>query len=135
MHMDNLRELRQRNLETIFHPKSVAVVGTNKVKGTVPHDILDNILKADFDGIVYPVSPREKSIKGIKGKLWNDDVYCRADCADACAIRTFVVGKTESEDDSVTERVHLSGFSPAPAAATIRTHPLRYHKKYCTGGA
>ena len=54
--MKDLRQLRQENLETIFNPKSVAIVGTNKVKGTVPHDILDSILKADFNGIVYPVS-------------------------------------------------------------------------------
>ena len=72
--MTNLQELRQKNLETIFHPKSVAIVGTNKVKGTVPHDILDNILKADFNGIVYPVSPREKSIKGIKAYKYVVDV-------------------------------------------------------------
>jgi acetyl coenzyme A synthetase (ADP forming)-like protein len=72
--MNNLRELRQKNLETIFHPESVAIVGTNKVKGTVPHDILDNILKADFNGIVYPVSPKEKSIKGIKAYKYVIDV-------------------------------------------------------------
>ena len=72
--MDDLKRLRQENLETIFHPKSVAIVGTNKVKGTVPHDILDNILKADFNGIVYPVSPREKSIKGIKAYKYVVDV-------------------------------------------------------------
>jgi len=72
--MTNLQELRQKNLETIFHPKSVAIVGTNRVKGTVPHDILDNILKADFNGIVYPVSPKEKSIKGIKAYKYVVDV-------------------------------------------------------------
>jgi acetyltransferase len=72
--MTNLPELRQKNLETIFHPKSVAIVGTNTVKGTVPHDILDSILKADFNGIVYPVSPKEKSIKGIKAYKYVVDV-------------------------------------------------------------
>jgi len=72
--MKDLRELRQENLETIFHPKSVAIVGTNNVKGTVPHDILYNILKADFNGVVYPVSPREKSIKGIKAYKYVLDV-------------------------------------------------------------
>jgi acetyl coenzyme A synthetase (ADP forming)-like protein len=79
--MDDLRQLRQVNLETIFHPKSVAIVGTNKVKGTVPHDILDNILKADFNGIVYPVSPREKSIKGIKAYKYVVDVPDDVDLA------------------------------------------------------
>jgi acetyl coenzyme A synthetase (ADP forming)-like protein len=72
--MNDLQNLRQKNLETIFHPKSVAIVGTNRVKGTVPHDILDNILKSDFNGIVYPVSPRETSIKGIKAYKYVIDV-------------------------------------------------------------
>lgn len=72
--MNKLQLLRQKNLETIFHPKSVAVIGTNKVKGSVPHDILYNILKADFTGIVYPVSPREKSIKGLKAYKYVVDV-------------------------------------------------------------
>lgn len=79
--MKDLRQLRQENLERIFHPKSVAIVGTNRVKGTVPHDILDNILKADFNGIVYPVSPREKSIKGIKAYKYVVDVPDDVDLA------------------------------------------------------
>ncbi|MDF1574637.1 MAG: acetate--CoA ligase family protein [Bacteroidales bacterium] len=79
--MEDLRQLRQQNLETIFHPKSVAIVGTNKVKGTVPHDILDNILKADFNGIVYPVSPGEKSIKGIKAYKYVVDIPDDVDLA------------------------------------------------------
>jgi len=79
--MKELRQLRQENLEKIFHPKSVAIVGTNKVKGTVPHDILDNILKADFNGIVYPVSPREKSIRGIKAYKYVVDVPDDVDLA------------------------------------------------------
>ncbi|MEN8203974.1 MAG: acetate--CoA ligase family protein [Bacteroidota bacterium] len=79
--MDKLQLLRQKNLQTIFHPKSVAIIGTNKVKGTVPHDILENILKADFNGIIYPVSPREKSIKGIKAYKYVIDVPDEIDLA------------------------------------------------------
>ena len=81
IHMEELYHLRQKNLETIFHPKSVAIVGTNKVKGTVPHDILDSILKADFTGIVYPVSPRETSIKGIKAYKYVVDIPDEVDLA------------------------------------------------------
>ena len=79
--MDELQILRQKNLETIFHPESIAIIGTNRVKGTVPHDILDNILKADFNGIVYPVSPRENSIKGIKAYKYVIDVPDEIDLA------------------------------------------------------
>ncbi len=72
--MDTLQILRQKNLETFFHPQSVAVIGTNNVKGTVPHDILANIVQSDFNGVVYPVSPKEKSIKGIKAYKYVVDV-------------------------------------------------------------
>ncbi len=79
--MNELQMLRQKNLDTIFNPKSVAVVGTNKVKGTVPYDILDNILKSDFNGMVFPVSPRELSIKGIRAYKYVVDVPDDVDLA------------------------------------------------------
>lgn len=59
-------DIHRRNLDKIFYPESVAIVGANNVRGTVPHDILDNILKANFNGVVYPVSPRERFIAGVK---------------------------------------------------------------------
>lgn len=79
--MNDLQKLRQKNLKTIFNPKSLAIVGTNKVKGTVPHDILYNILKSEFSGIVYPVSPRESSIIGIKAYKYVVDVPDDVDLA------------------------------------------------------
>lgn len=54
------------NMQHIFYPKSIAVLGANRVVGTVPYDLLDNVLKSDFQGIVYPVSPKEPFIKGVK---------------------------------------------------------------------
>ncbi len=72
---------KQNSLEKIFYPESVAVVGANKVPGTVPHDIIHNILKADFQGIVYPVSPREKFISGSKAYKYVVDIEDPVDLA------------------------------------------------------
>ncbi|MBN1541125.1 acetate--CoA ligase family protein [candidate division KSB1 bacterium] len=69
------------NLQKIFYPQSLAVIGANKVKGTVPHDILDNILKADFQGVVYPVSPRETFISSIKTYKYVVDIEDPVDLA------------------------------------------------------
>ncbi|RJP30121.1 MAG: CoA-binding protein [Candidatus Omnitrophota bacterium] len=63
-----------KNLESIFYPQSVAVVGANKVVGTVPYDILANILKSNFQGAVYPVSPKERSISGVKAYKYILDI-------------------------------------------------------------
>ena len=64
--MSDRAELHQKNLEKIFNPKSVAIVGANRVRGTVPFDILYGIVRGDFNGIIYPVSPGAKYISGIK---------------------------------------------------------------------
>jgi len=74
-------QVKSRNLDSLFYPQSVAVVGTNKVPGTVPHDILVNILKSDFQGIVYPVSPKEKSISGLKAYKYVSDIEDPIDLA------------------------------------------------------
>ena len=64
--MKNRSNLHRRNLKKIFYPDSVAIVGATKMKGTVPYDILMSIIQADFNGVIFPVSPREKFIAGIK---------------------------------------------------------------------
>ena len=64
--MINVDADKLKYIHRIFHPKSIAVLGANKVKGTVPSDILTNILKAEFKGVVYPVNPREQHIASIK---------------------------------------------------------------------
>jgi acetate---CoA ligase (ADP-forming) len=79
--MKNRTQLHKKNLHTLFYPKSVAVVGTNKVKGTVPGDIFVNILQAELQGIIYPVSPREKSINGVKAYKYVIDIPDEIDLA------------------------------------------------------
>ena len=64
--MSQTSALPAKDLEHVFYPKSVAVLGTNRVVGTVPHDIFANILKDNFQGIVYPVSPKERSVASVR---------------------------------------------------------------------
>ena len=74
-------EIHKQNLVKIFNPKSIAVVGTNNVKGTVPYDILFNILKTEFTGVVFPVSPGEKSICSVKAYKYVLDITDPIDLA------------------------------------------------------
>ncbi|MHB1311129.1 MAG: acetate--CoA ligase family protein [Gemmatimonadaceae bacterium] len=68
-------------LESIFAPQSVAVVGATRVPGTVPYDIFYNILKDNFQGTIYPVSPRERSIAGVKAYKYILDIPDPVDLA------------------------------------------------------
>ena len=71
----------REQIERLFYPGSVAVVGTNRVKGTVPHDIFFNILRDNFQGILYPVSPRERSVAGVKAYKYVVDIEDPVDMA------------------------------------------------------
>ncbi len=54
------------DLDPIFSPKSVAVVGASTSPGKVGHDIFVNILKGGFQGTLYPVNPKAKSISSVR---------------------------------------------------------------------
>jgi acetyl coenzyme A synthetase (ADP forming)-like protein len=71
----------REQIERLFYPGSVAVVGTNRVKGTVPHDIFFNILRDNFQGVLYPVSPRERSVAGVKAYKYVVDIEDPVDMA------------------------------------------------------
>ncbi len=72
--MPSRSDLRQKNLEKIFNPRSVAIIGANKKKGTVPFDILHGILAGEFDGLLLPVSPGKTHISGIKAYKYVTDI-------------------------------------------------------------
>jgi acetyl coenzyme A synthetase (ADP forming)-like protein len=79
--MSHKAEIHRQNLIKIFNPKSIAVVGTNNAKGTVPYDILFNILKTEFSGVVFPVSPGERSICSVKAYKYVIDIPDPVDLA------------------------------------------------------
>ncbi|MGM0739292.1 MAG: CoA-binding protein, partial [Bacteroidota bacterium] len=72
---------RIKDVEALFHPKSIAVLGANNVRGTVPSDIFENLIKTEFRGILYPVSPGEKSIGAVKAYKYVVDIEDPVDMA------------------------------------------------------
>lgn len=54
------------DLDAIFAPESVAVIGASTVHGKVGHDIFANILKGGYTGTLYPVNPKAKSVLSVK---------------------------------------------------------------------
>lgn len=76
-----LLQSKLENLHKIFYPQSITVIGANKVKGTVPCDILLNILQAEYKGVVFPVNPREKHLASIKTYKYAIDIEDPVDLA------------------------------------------------------
>jgi acetyltransferase len=55
-----------KNIESILSPKSVAVVGATNRPGSVGLAVFRNILSGGFQGVLYPVNPKAKSVQSIK---------------------------------------------------------------------
>ncbi|HNB40824.1 MAG TPA: acetate--CoA ligase family protein, partial [Anaerolineales bacterium] len=53
-------------LDSIFAPKSVAVVGATETVGSVGRTIVWNLMSSSFSGTIYPVNPKRPSVLGIK---------------------------------------------------------------------
>ncbi|MGM0452680.1 MAG: acetate--CoA ligase family protein [Thermodesulfobacteriota bacterium] len=61
-------------LDAIFQPQSVAVIGASSTKGKVGHDIFANLLRGEFQGILYPVNPKARSILCVPAYATLDDI-------------------------------------------------------------
>jgi acetyltransferase len=55
-----------RNLDKLFDPRSIAVIGASNKKGSVGYILLRNLIGAEYDGIVYPVNTSAQSVQGIQ---------------------------------------------------------------------
>ena len=55
-----------KSIEAIMAPKSVAVVGATNRIGSVGLAVFRNILDSGYQGVIYPVNPKARSIQGVK---------------------------------------------------------------------
>lgn len=53
-------------IRKLFEPNSVAVVGASRDPEKLGHQILRNLVEADFEGKIYPVNPKADEILGLK---------------------------------------------------------------------
>jgi acetyltransferase len=53
-------------LDSLFLPKSVAVIGASERAGSVGRSVLWNLLSSPFGGTVYPVNSKRSNVLGIK---------------------------------------------------------------------
>ena len=74
-------ESNSYNLEHLFNPKSVAVIGASSGFGKWGQMVLSNIIGGGFKGKIFPVNPKEKVICGLKTYMNIKDVPCDVDLA------------------------------------------------------
>jgi len=64
--MKHAKDKEMDKLNSIFYPKSIAVIGASRKPGSVGQSLLANIIGSRIQGIVYPVNPKAKGILGVK---------------------------------------------------------------------
>src|SRR4051794_33813263 len=55
-----------RNLDHLFRPRSVAVIGASDKPHSIGAIVLRNLQEAGFSGPVFPVNPRHESLAGLE---------------------------------------------------------------------
>ena len=73
-----------RNLEKIFAPKSIAVIGGSKDKASVGHTVMRNLIEGGFPGTLYPVNPKYEEIDGTQCFATIGEIPAPADLAVVC---------------------------------------------------
>lgn len=79
------------SFKELIYPESIAVVGASSNPEKVGHAVLKNILDGGFEGPVYPINPKSKTILGIKCYPSLQDVTESIDCAVIVVNRDIVL--------------------------------------------
>ncbi len=83
------------SLEPFFRPRSVAVVGASKRRGSIGGELFRNVLSADFAGSVYPVNRSGDSVAGVRGYGTVGEIAEDVDLAVICVPGDKVLGAAE----------------------------------------
>lgn len=81
-----------RNLEHLFRPKSVAVIGASNRPHSVGNTIMHNLLEGGFAGQVMPVNPKHEAVAGVLTYPDVGGLPMTPDLAVICTPATMVPG-------------------------------------------
>ena len=121
------------DLEYIFKPQSIAVIGATPEKGKIGHELLHNLISYEFNGKVFPVNPKHSVIHSIKSYSTVLDVPDRVDCAVIVVPRQHVSGVIDQCGDKGVKGliVITSGFREVGASgAELEEELLEKVRKY-----
>ncbi|MCW8809578.1 MAG: CoA-binding protein, partial [Ignavibacteriaceae bacterium] len=53
-------------LDSLFNPKSVAIIGASTKELSIGNVITKNLLHYKYKGAIYPINPNADEVRGIK---------------------------------------------------------------------
>jgi acetyltransferase len=69
------------NLNRVFNPKRIAVIGASEREGSIGAKIFSNLTGAGYKGTVFPVNPFRQTVQGITAYPSVSKISCKIDLA------------------------------------------------------
>ena len=110
---ERARQAEARAVKLLMAPRSVAVVGASRERGSVGHAVLRNLLAHEFAGPVYPVNPATEHVAGVRAVPSLDAIDGPVDLAVICVPAAIVPEVMEEcgRNDVRAAIVIASGFA------------------------
>ena len=83
------------SLEPFFQPRSVAIVGASRRRGSIGGELFRNVLAGDFAGSAHPVNRNGDSVAGVRGYSAISDIGEPVDLAVICLPGELVLPAAE----------------------------------------
>jgi acetyltransferase len=72
---------KRHSLDGLFRPRSVAVIGASRKKGTLGRELMHNLIEYELQGKVFPVNPKADVIHSVKCHASVADIADEVDLA------------------------------------------------------
>jgi len=115
------------NLQKLFNPKTIAVIGASNTPQSVGYSLFRNLLISGFDGTIYPVNPNHKHVQGVRAHATITEINEIIDLA-IIAVPSALVPKIV--DDCGKAGIHAivvisAGFKEIGEAGEILTNEIK----------
>jgi acetate---CoA ligase (ADP-forming) len=132
------------SLRPFFEPKSIAVIGASRRRGSIGGELFRNVLAADFAGAAYPINRDGEAVGGVRAYTSIADAPETVDLAVVCLPGPHVLAAAEAALASGVKALCVisSGFAEVGAEgrerqelllALVRAHGGRLVGPNCLG--
>jgi acyl-CoA synthetase (NDP forming)/GNAT superfamily N-acetyltransferase len=138
-----------RSIQRLLHPRAVAMIGASNDETKIGHAVFQNLLRAGFEGPLYPVNPHERHVSAVPAFTSIDDIpgdvdlavvavpaESVADVVEQCArhgVRGLVVVSGGFGERGTTEERAAGTARQAALVELARTHGMRIVGPNCLG--
>jgi len=113
-------------VRAFLEPRSVAVVGAGRHRGTIGGEVLHNVLSSHFHGPVYAVNPAAQTVQGLRAYPTVNAIGEQVDLAVVVvpADQVVAVARDCAQAGVRALLVISSGFAETGAQGALRQHEL-----------